>query len=378
MRKFKAGIIGIGFVGVAHIEALRRLGNVEVVALADEADPVQKAANLNVPHGFSDYKEMLDTMSLDMVHICTPNHTHYQIAMAAMDRGIHVLCEKPMTTTIAEAEKLVQTAKEKGLVNAVNFHNRFYPITHHIRQIVKEGRLGDIFSIHGGYVQDWLLYNTDFNWRLISSQAGKTRAVADIGSHWLDLVEYMTGLKVVQVFAEFGIFHKTRKRSVKPLETFSKSQFPQEAYDDIEIDTEDFACLMLRFDNGAIGNATISQMLAGKKNKITVFIGGSKMSSEWDSDDINNLILGRRNEPNLVVTKDPGMLHPLSASLAGYPGGHAEGFPDTFKQAFKQIYASIGNPAAKTDFATFEDGLRQMLVCEKIYESAKTGKWIKI
>lgn len=378
MKIFKTGVIGIGFIGVAHIEALRRLGNVEVVALTDNHDPVKKAASLNVAHGFKDYREMIDTLDLDMVHICTPNHTHYEIAMYAMERGIHVLCEKPMTTTVEEGQRLVKAAKEKKIINAVNYHNRFYPITHHIRQIVKEGQLGKIFSIHGGYIQDWLLYDTDFNWRLIASKSGKTRAVADIGSHWLDLIEYVSGLNVTEVFAEFATFYDTRKRPFKPLETFSAQQLSPEAYEEIQIDTEDFACILLRFDNGAVGNTTISQMFAGEKNRISVFIGGSKMSAQWDSNDLSNLVLGCRNEANRIITKDPGLLHPSSSSIVNYPGGHVEGFPDAFKQTFKQIYASIENPSLSPDYATFEDGLRQIVLCEKIFESAQTGKWVKI
>ncbi|MDF2593668.1 MAG: oxidoreductase domain protein [Clostridia bacterium] len=378
MKKIKAGVIGAGFIGVAHVEALRRLGNVEVVALASQDDLTLKAAELNIANSFFDYKQMLDSLALDIIHICTPNDSHYEIAMYAMERGVHVLCEKPMTTTILEAEKLVETAKKKNLVNAVNFHNRFYPITHHMRQIIKEGQLGIIFSIHGGYVQDWLQFETDFNWRLISSVSGKTRAVADIGSHWLDLVEYVTGLKVIEVFAEFSTFYKTRKRPLKSINTFSKADDTSSEYENVKIDTEDLACMLLRFDNGAIGNTTISQMFAGEKNKISIFIGGSEMSAQWDSNDLNNLKLGRRNDPNLIVTKDPMLLHPESKLLSSYPGGHLEGFPDAFKQIFKQVYASIEDPILRKDYATFEDGLRQMILCDKIYESAQTGQWVKI
>jgi predicted dehydrogenase len=378
MRKFRAGVIGVGFVGVAHIEALRRLGNIEVAAITSQGDAIQKAEQLNVPYSFSDYKQMIDTMELDMVHICTPNSTHYEIAMYALEHGVNVLCEKPMTTTLQEAEVLSQTAKEKGLIHAVNYHNRFYPVIHHMRQIVKEGQLGKIFSIHGGYIQDWLQYDTDFNWRLISSVSGKTRAVSDIGSHWLDLVEYISGLRIVEVFAEFSTFYSKRKRSLQPLETFSKALRSPKEYEEINIDTEDFACIMLRFDNGAVGNSTISQMFAGEKNRISVFIGGSEMSAQWDSNDVSNIMVGRRNEANMILTKDPGLLHPESKFLSSYPGGHVEGFPDAFKQAFKQIYASIEDPTSGKDYATFEDGCRQMLICEKIFESAHTNKWVKV
>jgi len=378
MKKFKAGIIGIGFIGVAHIEALRRLGNVEVVAIADAFEAAKKAEELNIPYGFKDYKEMIDSLELDMIHICTPNNTHYEIAMYAMAKGINVICEKPFTTSIEEAITLVKVAKEKKIISALNFHNRFYPLTNHLKQIIKNGELGEVFSIHGGYVQDWLLYDTDFNWRLISAQSGKTRAVADIGSHWFDLMEYITGLKIIEVFAEFKTFHKKRKCPITPRETFSINSGIKEEYKEIEVDTEDFACIMLRLENGAIGNATISQMFAGKKNKISVFVAGSKMSAEWDSDDTNNLIIGRRNEPNLIINKDPKIISPHSAALANYPGGHVEGFPDAIKQVFKQVYASIDNPCGEHDYANFEDGLRQMVICEKVYESSQKGKWVEV
>lgn len=378
MKKFKAGIIGIGFIGIAHIEALRRLGNVEVIAISDANDAVKKAVDLNIPYSFKDYKEMINCIELDTIHICTPNNTHYEIAMYAMAKGIHVICEKPFTTSIEQAATLVEIAKEKKLINAINFHNRFYPLTNHLKQMIKDGDLGEIFSVHGGYIQDWLLYDTDFNWRLISAQSGSTRAVADIGSHWFDLIEYITGLTITEVFAEFGTFHKMRKYPMTPTETFSKVTFSNEEYKEIKVDTEDFACVMFRFGNGAIGNATISQMFAGKKNKISVLVGGSKMSAEWDSDDTNNLILGRRNEPNLVINKDPKILSPHSATLVNYPGGHVEGFPDAIKQVFKQVYTSIEHPNNEYDYASFEDGLRQMVICEKIYESSQAGKWIKL
>lgn len=378
MKPIKAGVIGVGFIGAAHIEALRRLGNIEIIALTDELDAAAKAKTLNIPQSYSDYREMIDTAGLDVIHICTPNHTHYKIAKYAMDHNLHVICEKPFTTTIEEARELVTLAKTKGLINAVNFHNRFYPMTHHLRQMVMAGELGEIFSVHGGYLQDWLLFDTDFNWRLLADQGGKTRAIADIGSHWLDLVEFITGLKISAVYAEFKIVHPIRKCSLHPLETFAASPQSATTYQKVSMNTEDFASLMLKFDNGALGNALISQVFAGKKNKITLFIGGTRQSAEWDSEDLNSLLIGHRTQPNQLLTKDPALLAPASSALVSYPAGHVEGFPDTFKQAFKQIYQTLSDPGLTTDFATFEDGLREMMICESIYESAHTGAWIKI
>ncbi|AOT72570.1 Gfo/Idh/MocA family protein [Geosporobacter ferrireducens] len=378
MRKFKAGVIGIGFIGVAHVEALRRIGNIEVVAIVNPNDAAEKAKMLCVPKWFDDYREMLDTVDLDVVHICTPNHTHYEIAMYVLQKGIHVVCEKPFTTTVKEAQELVAIAKEKGLINAVNFHNRFNPMIYQLKKMIQNEELGEVFSIHGGYVQDWLLYDTDYNWRINSEESGKTRAVADIGSHWMDTVENVTGLKIVEVFAEFTTYHKTRKKLLRPIETFKRSQAASADYEEVPIDTEDIAFLLFRFNNGAKGNATISQMCAGRKNKISLFISGSKQSAEWDSENLNELFLGRRDGYNQIIVKDPSIVHEGTKTIISYPGGHVEGFPDTFKQCFAQIYQSIEGNRSLRDFAIFEDGLRGMILCEKIMESVQIGQWVKV
>lgn len=379
MKTFKAGVVGTGFIGVAHVEALRRLGNVEVLAITDSQSPEIKAKTMNIPNSFTDYKKMIDTLDLDAVHICTPNNTHHEIAMYAMKKGINVICEKPMTKTLDEAKDMYEYSKKHNIVNAVNFHNRFNPMVHQLKRMVAHGELGEIFSIHGAYIQDWLLLDTDFNWRINSKESGKTRAVADIGSHWIDTIEYVTNLKVTEVFAEFLTYHKTRKKILNPVETFSTINLADSKYDEVKIDTEDIAMIMLRFDNGAIGNAFISQMFSGRKNKISIFIGGSKQSAEWDSERLNELIIGERDSYNKLFDKDPAILNPETQSIVNYPGGHVEGFPDTFKQCFKQVYNSIEtNNNNLNDFATFKDGYRQMLLEEKIFESAHNKKWIKI
>ncbi len=366
MKKYKVGVIGLGFIGIAHIDALRRVDNVEVVAISDVLGAQQQAERLGIEKAYDDYKKMIDTEKPDAVHICTPNHTHYEISMYAIERGIHVICEKPFMHSVEEAQAVCEAAKARGVSNAVNFHNRFYPMPNHLRNLIRDGELGDVISVHGGYVQDWLLYDTDFNWRLLSSHSGKTRAVADIGSHWLDLVEFVTGRKITDVCAEFS--------TVYPVRYQQQSDGSSKPFD---IDTEDTAMLLLRFDNGAVGSAVVTGMLAGKKNKTTVIVGGKKMSAEWDSEAIGDLWLGRRKEGNMVVTKDPNLLHPETKQFAAYPGGHVEGFPDAFRQHFKHFYSTIDTPQEK-QYATFEDGLRDMVLCEKIYESAKSGKWVKI
>lgn len=378
MKKFRAGVIGTGFIGKVHIETLRRLGCVDVVALADTFMAKETAESLCVPEYFEDYREMIDKMELDSIHICTPNYTHYEIADYALEHGVNVLSEKPMTTSIEDAEKLVAKAKETGLVCAINFHNRFYPMTNHLKNLVADGYIGDVFSISGSYSQDWLLYETDYSWRLNSAESGNTRVIADIGSHWMDLVEFMSGQKITEVCADFSTIHATRKKPKKTVLAFSTEKFSDDDYEDIPIDTEDNASVMFRFSGGAKGSAFFSQVIAGKSVAIDVLFGGYKKSAEWHSEACNELWIGNRDSSKEFLEKGPATIHPNSADKVAYPLGHLEGFTDAFKQCFKEVYMKIGDKNFKGDFATFEDGLHEMILCEKIYESAKKQCWIKI
>ncbi len=378
-KKFRAGVVGIGFIGAVHIEQLRRLGNVEVVALADSIDAEKKAEALFVPKGYADYKEMVDSENLDCVHICTPNNTHYDIAMYALEHGVNVLCEKPMTTDLAEAEALRKKAKETGLVNAMNLNCRFYPMAYQMREMVKSGEMGDIYSIYGGYLQDWLFYDTDYSWRLESAVSGASRAFADIGSHWIDLVEFITGLEVAEVLADFETFHKTRKKPKKAIDTYSGMALRPEDYEEVPIDTEDYATVLFHFSNGAHASCNITQVFAGRKNQMLVDVAGSKASVHWDSELSNEIWVGRRDGCNGQFVKDPSILAQDTRAVISYPGGHVEGFPDTFKQNFRQIYAAI---AAKDpnygDFAKFDDGVREMKLCGTIVQSARERRWLPV
>lgn len=378
MKIYRAGIIGTGFIGAVHIETLRRLGNVEVAALTDTCNAKETAEKLNVPSYFSDYKKMIDSVELDTVHICTPNNTHYEIAMYAMDHGISVICEKPMCTTIKEAEALVAKAAEKGLVNGINFHNRFYPMNNHLKNIIRDGELGDIFSITGNYTQDWLLFDTDYSWRLSAKESGNTRAVSDIGSHWMDLAEYVTGQKIVAVNADFSTIHAKRKKPRKTVLAFSKETFQEEDYEPVDIDTEDNANILFKFSGGAIGSAFFSQVIAGKSVDINLQIGGYKKSAEWHSMNCNALTIGNRDSFNETIEKGIATVHPETRPLIAYPFGHAEGFPDAFKQSFRSIYDHIADPTGSYEHADFEDGLHEMILCQKIFESNQRQGWVNI
>ena len=378
-RKMRAGIIGIGFIGAVHVEQLRRLGNVEVVALTDTVDAQSKADALHVPKGYADYREMIDAENLDCVHICTPNSTHFEVACYAMDKGVHVLCEKPLAVSQEEAEKLLAYAKEKKLIHAMNFNCRFYPMAYQMREMVKNGEMGDIFTIHGGYLQDWLFYDTDYNWRLEPALSGKSRAFADIGSHWIDVVEFITGLRVTEVMADFETFHKTRKKPKKVIETYSGMLLRPEDYEEVPIETEDYATVLFHFENGAHACCNITQVFAGRKNQMLVSIAGSKAAVHWDSEISNEIWVGHRDRDNGQMVKDPSILAPKARGVVSYPGGHVEGFPDTFKQNFKQIYRAIElGDASELDFASFADGLREVTLCEKILQSAKERRWVTV
>ncbi len=366
MKRLKAAVIGFGFIGAAHVDAIRRVPGVELVALVDIMDAQKKAEALDIPNGFSDYQEMIEVCRPDCIHICTPNNTHKEIAMYALEHGVNVICEKPMARNAGEAKEMLEAARKSGLVHAVNFHNRFYPANHQLRNMLQDGSLGKIYGIHGGYLQDCFSRRTDFNWRMLSKNGGNTRVTSDIGSHWIDLAEYVIGSRVKEVFAEF--------QTDLPVRQIGQSGEVQE----VEVDTEDTSYIMVRFENGAVGNAVFSQVHQGKKNQITYQVSGSAGSVSWDSESIGDLQFGYRSEPNRLWTKDQDLAHPNTVPVVAYPGGHVEGFPDAFKQNFTAIYGAIRGVKPSNPYATFEDGLHQMEVLDRIYESAKTGRWVSL
>ena len=375
MKEYKAAVIGAGFIGTVHVETLRRLGNVSVAALCDAIDADQKAAAMHIANAYSNYKLMIDEQKPDAVHICTPNHTHYDIAKYAIEKGVNFICEKPFTTTVEQAKELVSLAKEKGVTGAVNFHNRLYPMPNEMQKMIAKGEVGDLFSVHGGYIQDWLMYDTDYSWRLEKGQVGKTRAIADIGSHWMDLAEFVTGEKIKRVNAAFRTVYPVRKKPMGKVETFQTVK--DVSYDEIPIDTEDEAVVMFELENGAIGTTIVSMVFAGKKNTTSLSVAGSKKSLQWSSERLNDLWIGHRDKPNEIMTKDASLMHKEAALLASYPSGHIEGFPDAFKNVFRQFYDSF-DMKGNYEFACLKDGLREMILSDCIFESAMSKAWVEV
>ena len=381
MSKIKVGVVGTGFIGPAHIEALRRLPNLEVVALCEANAELanSKAAQLGIDRACV-FDELLTMKDIVAVHICTPNFLHYPQAKAALQAGKHVVCEKPLAKDLHEAEELVALAKQTGLVNAVHFNLRYYPLVRQMKTMREKGDLGEIYSVLGSYLQDWLFHETDYNWRLEPDKSGDSRAIADIGSHLMDTIEYITGLKTTEVLADFNTIHKTRKKPLKAVETYSGKMLKPEDYADVPITTEDHANVLLRFDNGNRGSITVSQVSAGRKNQLRLELSGSKKTFAWNSEAPNQMWIGNRDGYNESLMRDPSLAYPEARAIMTFPGGHNEGFPDTSKQLFKEVYEAVaaGGASANPSYPTFADGYRELLICERILESNKKQSWVKV
>jgi predicted dehydrogenase len=380
-KRWRAGVIGTGFIGPVHMEALRRRG-VEVVALAGSSTEhaAEKVRQLGIARAYGSAEELLAGPDIDVVHFTSPNHLHFPHAKAALEAGKHVVCEKPLALNTGQSAELVKLASTTGLVNAVNFNVRYYPINQHARALVQNGELGDVFIVQGSYLQDWLLLPTDWNWRLEPGQGGAMRAVSDIGSHWIDLTCYITGLQVEAVLADFGTFLPVRRKPTRPVETFTGKLQTAGDYVEQPIKTEDYACVLFRYAGGARGVMAVSQVSAGRKNRTYYEIDGSRAAIAWNGEQPNELWIGHRDRPNEILLKDPALLAPEAGRFAFYPGGHGEGFPDTFKSLYHAIYGYLdrGDFTAPPDFPTFADGHRELLVAEAILRSAREERWVQV
>jgi predicted dehydrogenase len=379
-----AVVVGTGFIGPVHVEALRRLGVRVKGILGSSRVKSEGAANqLGLPKAYAAYEQILSDPDVDVVHITTPNRQHRDMVIGALDAGKHVVCEKPLGTNSAETSELVQRARQKPtLVTAVNYNVRFYPLALHVRDLLQRGAIGRVLSVRGAYIQDWLLKETDWNWRLLVEEGGELRAVGDIGTHWMDLILFMTGLRIDSVFADLATLIPVRKRPKVAGSTFQGSDVNAEAgaTEPVEIQTEDWGTVLFRFNNGARGAMSVSQVTAGRKNQITFEIAGSEGSLAWDSEHPNDLWLGHRDKANELLIRDPALLAPGIRSFASYPGGHNEGFPDTFKQLYRAIYEYLaeGDFSRSKIFAGFEDGHEELLLCEAILQSHRAQAWVPV
>jgi predicted dehydrogenase len=378
MKSIRTAIFGTGFMGRVHLEAVRRVESVEAAAIAGRNEEAAQRLGL----AFSaptmiDYHDVLRDPTIDAVHICTPNAQHFSMAKDALQAGKHVICEKPLTTTVAEAEELVALAARQGVRNCVCHNLRYYPMVQQMRRLREAGDLGEILVVQGTYSQDWLLYDTDWNWRVDAKAGGPSRCMADIGSHWFDMAEHITGLRVTSLCADLQTFHATRKKPKHSVETFANKLMGPEDYIETSVETEDFGAVVFRMGARTRGCVTASQVSAGRKNRLSIEIYGTRSSVAWDQERPDELWVGHRDVGNEIFVKDPSLLKPGARSYADLPGGHSEGYDDTFKQVFRRFYASISTPGAP-EYPQFVDGLRQLTILNAALESHRRRGWMDV
>jgi predicted dehydrogenase len=376
----RVGVVGTGFIGPVHVEALRRIG-AEVVGLVGSSPEAarRKGEEISVP-AYDSLDDLLGAPGLTSVHITTPNYLHAPMVEQVLAAGKHVVCEKPLAMNVAEGERLLRLAQEAGVVHAVNFNIRFYPLCQQARAMVQSGEIGRLYGIHGSYLQDWLLRESDWNWRVEPELGVEMRAVADIGSHWLDLIGFITGQRVTRVFTDFVTILPRRRKPTRPLETFAGKELAPDEYEEHPIRTEDFATVVLRFADGAPGVMTVSQVSAGRKNRLGFEINGADASLAWNSERPEELWVGRRERASELLQRDPALLAPEARSTTSYPGGHAEGFPDTFKALYRAVYRAVvvGAPPTAPDYPSFADGVRALRLGEAIATSAREQRWVDV
>ncbi|CAN5746749.1 Gfo/Idh/MocA family oxidoreductase [soil metagenome] len=374
----RAGVVGVGFIGLAHVEALRRLGvDVRGVVGSSPERARAKAESSALPRVYDNLDELLADPEIDVVHVASPNHVHYDQVKQVLGASKHVVCEKPLALDSTQTADLVSTAKAAGLINAVCFNLRFYPLCHQMRAMIAQGTIGEPRFLTGAYLQDWLLLETDWNWRLVPSQAGELRAVADIGSHWLDLAGFISGRRIIEVIAELHTFVPTRRHPPGPVESFAVVSTNEELIEE-SMSSDDAASVMLRFEGGARGLVAISQVAAGRRNSITLEVDGSESALAWSSADPEQLWIGHRGRPNELLARDPALVDETARRIIGYPGGHVEGYPDTFRALFGEVYRHIQDPSGDATYPTFADGHEVLLVTEAIAQSHRTQTWTNV
>ena len=379
MTQLCAAVIGVGFVGKAHLESLRRQGIPVQGILASSPDRSRHYCDaLRIDRAYSSLDELLADKSVDVVHVCTPNNVHFEESKTALEAGKHVMCEKPLAMDTSESSNLIEIARKHKRVGGVTYNLRYYPLAQEARALIAQGAIGEPRLVHGSFLQDWLLYPTDWNWRLESHLGGELRAISDIGTHVLDTVTWLTGRKVTEVCADLATLIPVRRKPRGRVETFQKAGASD--FDEVEITTDDYGSVLLHFEGGLRGAMTVSQISAGRKARLGWEIDGSEGSLAWQSEEPNTLWIGRRTQPNQLMLKDPALMSPAARGYSAYPGGHTEGYADTFAQLFKDFYAYIaaGDFSAPRTFPTFETGHEELILCDAILTSARERKWVTV
>ena len=375
-------IVGTGFMSWVHTEALRRIDlPIAGILGSSKEKGASAASSLGIDRYFESYDEILTDPDVHSVHICTPNNLHFEMAKSALLAGKHVLCEKPLAMTSAESYELLEiAAAHPQLAAAVNYNIRYYPLCMEAREFTQAQESGDFIHATGSYTQDWLSTPNDYNWRVLADKGGALRAVADIGTHWLDLIQFISGTQIQAVCADLNTVHPFRSRPIEEIDTFTGPQNPSQDRETVDITTEDYGAILLRFEGGARGCLHVSQVVPGHKNCLRFEIVSSKQSLAWNSEQPNELHIGKRSEANQILMRDPALLTDFAHSFTSYPGGHNEGYPDSFKQCFRDFYKYIENANwnETPTFPRFTDGHHEVQLCEAILKSHNEQRWIAI
>jgi predicted dehydrogenase len=376
MRRIGMGLVGPGFVGAHHIDAVRRLGFVDVVAVAagSAQSAESKARALGVPKAYASYEALAADPDVDVVHVTTPNALHGAVIDAALAARKHVVCDKPLATSAGEARRLRDAARAAGVVHAVTFNYRGNPMVLQARAMVAAGEVGPVHLIHGVYLQDWLLEDTDYSWRLDPAQ-GQSSAMADIGSHWCDLAQHISGQRIEAVLARLATVVSSRIKPAQSVQAFASGG---DTGTRVPITSEDLATVLLRFSGGAAGVVTVGQVCAGHKNDLRLELCGRAGSIRWAQEAQNELWIGARRKGNTVLAKDPSLVAPDVARYTRLPGGHQEGWADAFLNVMRDIYAAIADPDARATalpptVATFDDGLQSACLVDAVLASHRAG-----
>jgi predicted dehydrogenase len=373
-RELRVGIAGAGFIGAIHARSAR-LAGARLVGVADSsAERAELAARrLGADRAFDSALALAEAPEVDVVHVCTPNHLHLPVAEAALRTGKHVVCEKPLALDAAGADRLARLAAATERHATVPFVYRYHATVREARDRVRSGRSGAVRLVHGSYLQDWLLKAEDDNWRVDAELGGASRAFADIGSHWCDLAEFVTGHRIARLCARVLTAVPERVRALHRA-AFAGSA---ESGESRSVGTEDAAVMQFETDQGAIGTATISQVSAGRKNRLWLEVDGSEESLAFDQEEPETLWCGRRESVSLVK-RDPAVLSPAAARFAWLPAGHAQGWGDCFAAFVADAYDAIRRDEPIDGLPTFPDGLRAARITEAVLASAAQDRWIDV
>lgn len=378
--KLGMGLVGPGFIAAHHLDAVRRLGDVEVVGIAGSSleSATKRARELNAGQAYAGYRELLADPAIHVIHNTTPNHLHREVSLAALRAGKHVISDKPLAATLAEARELYEAAREANLAHVVTFNYRGYPLVQQARAMIAKGKVGNTVFVHGCYLQDWLTDERAYTWRLDPKLGGNSSALGDIGSHWCDLAEHVTGARITAVLADLHTVVPVREVPATSAKAFSGAA--KKSTQQRKITSEDLATVLLRFDNGARGCVNVGQVLPGHKNDLRLEVNGREGSLAWRQEQPNELWLGHHAKPNKVLTRDPALLDPTARGYAHLPAGHPEAWADAFRNVIADAYAWIrsgAKPKAKPPaLPTFADGYRNSLLVDAMLKShAAGGVW---